>query len=209
MIRARDIRLIEADGSQAGVMPLEQALQRAQELELDLVEVAPNSNPPVCRIQDYKKFLYEQRKKLRDQRKKNKQQELKEIKMRPRIDDHDFEFKADLMKKFLKQGHKCKLTIQFRGRENQYREIGREIAERVTEYIEGTGQPETRLSTIGQFMNQIFAPTKEIMALVQKDRSKKPAQVDHRHKHDIKAEQQDETNDAHDDEDENSGTEEE
>lgn len=152
--------MISENGEQVGIIPLQEAQEKADNLGLDLVEVAPDAKPPVCRIQDHKKLMYEQRKRQKDSRKKQKQLEVKEIKMRVRIDPHDFQTKVNHMIGFLKQGHKCKLTIQFFGREMEHKDLGRKIIEQTTEKVSEVGEPEGRVNSMGRMMNLIYAPSK-------------------------------------------------
>ena len=163
----------------------------AEENGCDLVEVAPDADPPVCRIQDYKKYLYEQRKKQRDSRKKQKHQELKEVKMRPNIDDHDFEMKINRMINFMQHGNKCKVTLQFFGRQIQFRDRGYEIFKKITAMVEEFGTPDSAPSAQGRFMIVIYSPTAAALKEMKKlqKAGEKQKVVDHRHKHDIKHEQ--------------------
>lgn len=123
-IRAREVRVIDENGEQLGILPLDQARRAAEERGLDLIEVAPTANPPVCRIMDYGKFRYEQRKKQKDAQKKSKQAEIKMLRCRPNTDDHDIEFKLRNARKFLTKGHKVRFTVIFRGPELRHKEIG-------------------------------------------------------------------------------------
>ena len=123
--------MIAPDGSQLGILPTEQALQQAYSQNLDLVEVAPEARPPVCRIMDFGKYRYEQAKKAREAKKKQTVIELKEIKLRPKTEEHDFQFKARHAERFLKEGNKAKITMMFRGREIAYTDIGRKIMENI------------------------------------------------------------------------------
>jgi translation initiation factor IF-3 len=123
-IRAREVRVIDANGDQLGILPLEEARRAAEQRELDLIEVAPTANPPVCRIMDYGKFRYEQRKKQKDAQKKSKQAEIKMLRCRPNTDDHDIDFKMRNARKFLTRGHKVRFTVIFRGPELRHKEIG-------------------------------------------------------------------------------------
>jgi translation initiation factor IF-3 len=146
-IRAREVRLISSEGTQLGILPIQEALRVAKEEGLDLVEVAPNSEPPVCRIMDYGKFKYEASKKLQEARKKSRVVQLKEIKLRPQTDDHDLEFKIKNLKKFLEKKNRVKVTVTFRGREMAYMESGVEILQRVAKEVEDAGaveQPPTQ-----------------------------------------------------------------
>ncbi|MBM4289916.1 MAG: translation initiation factor IF-3, partial [Deltaproteobacteria bacterium] len=124
MIRAAEVRLIGADGEQVGIMPLAEALNRAAEANLDLVEVAPQANPPVCRIMDYGKFKYLQSKKVQEARKKQTVIQVKEVKFRPKIEDHDIAFKIKNIRRFLAQKDKTKISLIFRGREIAHPQIG-------------------------------------------------------------------------------------
>ncbi len=130
-IRSREVRLIDADGEQKGVVPLQEAKAAAAEAGLDLVEVSPNAVPPVCKILDYGKYIYEQKKKIRDAKKNQTQIKLKEIRMQPKIEKHDLEFKTKHVTEFLEEGNKVKVTIRFRGREMAHTELGRDVLMRV------------------------------------------------------------------------------
>lgn len=149
-IRARDVRLIDSSGEQLGVMPLKEALRIASEKGMDLVEVAPNAKPVVCRIMDYGKFKYEQAKREKEARKRQKVVEIKEIKMRPNIEEHDFEVKAKNAERFLKEGNKVKVTIMFRGREIVHAELAKNLLKRLAErvgefgFVERDGKVEGR-----------------------------------------------------------------
>ena len=132
-IRARQVRVVDEEGEQLGILDPRDAIREAESRELDLVEVAPNANPPVCRIMDYGKYKYEQKRRQRDSRKNQHTVSLKEIKYRPKIDDHDFDYKTNHVKEFLKEGNKVKVTIMFRGREMAHPEFGREIIGKVLE----------------------------------------------------------------------------
>jgi translation initiation factor IF-3 len=123
-IRAREVRVIDANGDQLGILSLDDARRAAEQRELDLIEVAPNATPPVCRIMDYGKFRYEQRKKQKDAQKKSKQAEIKMLRCRPNTDDHDIDFKMRNARKFLIKGHKVRFTVIFRGPELRHKEIG-------------------------------------------------------------------------------------
>lgn len=144
-IRAREVRVVNADGEQLGIMPLREALQLAAEQDLDLVEVAPLAKPPVCRIMNYGKYRYEQSRREREARKKQKIIEIKEIRMTPKIEDHDFEVKAKAAKKFLQDGDKVKVMVRFRGREIVHAELGRvrmmQLYEAVREYANLEREP--------------------------------------------------------------------
>jgi len=137
MIRAREVRVIAADGDQLGVMLVREAIQKAEEMGLDLVEVAPNAVPPVCRIMDFGKYKYELNKKANESKKNQTVIEVKEIKLRPRTDDHDIDFKTNNIKRFLAEGDKVKVTVMFRGREMAHPELGRAALDRIITELQG------------------------------------------------------------------------
>jgi translation initiation factor IF-3 len=146
-IQSKTIRLISADGKQVGIVPLHEALNVSREVGLDLVEVAPNSDPPVCRVMDYGKFRYQAQKKAQEARKKSKGGQLKEIKLRPHTEEHDLSFKLKNLKKFLEKKNKVKVTVFFRGREMAFTEAGVEMLNHVAESVGDMGtveQPPTR-----------------------------------------------------------------
>jgi translation initiation factor IF-3 len=146
-IHAQTVRLIAVDGTQLGILALRDALSAAREEGLDLVEVAPNSDPPVCRIMDYGKYKYQASKKQQEGKKKSKAFQVKEIRLRPRTEDHDLSFKIKNLKKFLEKKDRVKVTVLFRGREMAYLDAGVELLQRVAEEVEEQGtveQPPTR-----------------------------------------------------------------
>jgi translation initiation factor IF-3 len=130
-IRVREVHLIDKDGHNRGNVPIAEALQLAQEAGMDLVEISPNANPPVCKLLDYGKYKYQEQKKAAEARKKQKVVEVKEIKFRPMIDDHDYEVKMRSMLRFFEEGDKVKVTLRFRGREMAHQELGTKLLERV------------------------------------------------------------------------------
>jgi translation initiation factor IF-3 len=130
-IESREVRLIDAEGENRGVVPTRQAIMMAEEAGLDLVEVSPDAKPPVAKILDYGKFKYQEQKKANEARKKQKVIEIKEIKMRPMIDDHDYDVKMKAVKRFFEEGDKVKVTLRFRGREMAHQELGRQLLDRV------------------------------------------------------------------------------
>jgi translation initiation factor IF-3 len=130
-IRVPQVRLIDQDGEMVGVMTAREALLRAYDLGMDLLEISPNAVPPVCKITDFGKFKYEQQKKANEARKKQKVVELKEIKVRPNIDDHDYDVKMRQMKQFIGEGDKVKVTLRFRGREMAHQDLGLKVLERI------------------------------------------------------------------------------
>ena len=157
-IRAREIRVIDPDGAQIGIMPPELAIQKAVELGLDLVEISPESRPPVCRIMDYGKFKYAQKKKVAEARKHQTHVTIKEIKFCPKIEEHDYEFKVEHIRQFLKEGHKAKITMMFRGREITHQDIARKIMDRVAEAIKEDGVIEQSPRLDGKNMTMVAAP---------------------------------------------------
>ena len=158
MIRASEIRLIGADGEQVGIMPLNDALNRAAEANLDLVEVAPQASPPVCRIMDYGKFKYMQSKKTQEARKKQTVIQVKEVKFRPKIEDHDVAFKVKNIRKFLAQKDKIKISLVFRGREIAHPQIGIDLLKRVAAELEDIGTVEQAPKIEGRNLTMIIAP---------------------------------------------------
>ena len=157
-IIAREVRLIGEKGEQLGVMPLFQARDVAKKHDLDLVEVAPTAVPPVCRLLDYGKYKYEQAKKERELKKNQKVVGLKEVRLRPKIEDHDFEAKARSASKLLKAGDKVKITVLFRGREITHPELGRRLLQRMSQTLEDVASPEKQPSLEGKRMNIILVP---------------------------------------------------
>jgi translation initiation factor IF-3 len=156
-IRAREVRLIRDDGDQ-GIMSVSQALELAKEADLDLVEVAPQAVPPVVKILNYGKFRFENEKKLRDSRKKQKVIKLKEIRMQPKIDDHDLNFKSKHIKDFLNDGNKVKVTIRFRGRELAHTELGFDVMKDVLSRIEGEYIMDKPPAMEGRNMSMVLSP---------------------------------------------------
>lgn len=154
------MRLIDESGQQVGVISLREALQMAEERGFDLVEVAPNAVPPVCRLMDYGKYRYEQTKKEREARKHQKQQELKELRLKPRTDEHDLEVKANQARKFLSNGDKVKFTVRFRGREMAHPDIGRQMLEKIAEDLRDIASLEQRPAMEGRSISMILAPAK-------------------------------------------------
>ena len=150
--------MIGAENEQLGIMPPQQALRIAEERGLDLVEVAPTANPPVCRIMDYGKYLYQLNKKLHEAKKHQKNIVVKEVKFRPNTDEHDYEFKKNHIIRFLKQGDKVKATVFFRGREIVHQSIGRALLDRLVEELAEIGAVEARPKMEGPNLIAIFAP---------------------------------------------------
>ena len=157
-IRTPQIRLINYTGEQVGVVDIEAALAMADEIGLDLVEIAPEANPPVCKIMDYGKFKYETQKKEAEARKKQKIIEIKEIKFRPNTDSNDYEVKMRSVFKFLEGGDKVKITLRFRGREMAHQELGRQLLERVAEDTKEAGKIENFPKMEGRQMVMLIGP---------------------------------------------------
>ncbi|HEX2700561.1 MAG TPA: translation initiation factor IF-3 [Acidimicrobiales bacterium] len=159
-IRAREVRLVDADGSQLGIKALPEALQIAREADLDLVEVAPMANPPVCRIMDYGKYKFDAAQRAKESRRKTTNVGIKEMKYRPKIGPGDFETKTRQVSKFLGQGHKVKITIMFRGREMSHQELGLKILHRVAEEVGAAAKIEAAPKVDGRNMIMVLAPDK-------------------------------------------------
>lgn len=157
-IREKEVRLIDADGTQLGIVASKDALKIAEEKELDLVMISPNAKPPVCKVMDFGKFIYEQSKKDKDARKKQKVVSLKEIRLSPTIEEHDIEIKAANAKKFLLAEDKVKVTVRFRGREADYSFIGHKILESFVAKIEDVCIVEKPAKLEGKNMIMILAP---------------------------------------------------
>ncbi len=157
-IRISPVRLIDSDGSQVGVVPLEEARQRALERDLDLVEVAPTARPPVCRIMDYGKFKYRENKKAREAKKKQHVIQMKELKLRSKIDEHDLQFKLRHARKFLEKHDKVKITMVFRGREVVHKDLGERILQRVYDEVSDLADREGEIKMEGRNMILILTP---------------------------------------------------
>ena len=157
-IRAREVRVIDDQNQQLGIMAPQAALKVAEERGLDLVEVAPTATPPVCRIMDYGKYLYQMNKKLHEAKKHQKNITVKEVKFRPNTDEHDYEFKKNHIIRFLKEGDKVKAAVFFRGREIVHQSIGRALLDRLVEELSDVGAIETRPKMEGPNLIAIFAP---------------------------------------------------
>jgi len=159
-ISATQVRVIGANGEQVGILPIDEALASASNLALDLVEVAPNSDPPVCRIMDYGKFVFEQNKKAQSARRKQKQIQVKEVKFRPGTEESDYQVKLRNLVKFLSQGDKTKVTLRFRGREMAHQELGAELLKRVRDDLAEYGTVEQFPLMEGRQMVMVIAPRK-------------------------------------------------
>jgi translation initiation factor IF-3 len=161
-IRAREIRVIGADGEQLGIMTPQDATRKAREQNFDLVEISPNAVPPVCRIMDYGKFLYEQEKKERAAKKNQKQIVLKEVKFSVNVDEHDYVTKRNHVLRFLSEGDKVKASLRFRGREMAHQNLGRNVLERLIKEVGEKGIVEFRPRMEGNTMHAILAPPKQM-----------------------------------------------
>ena len=157
-IDAAEVRVVDADGEMVGVLSTKEAIEMAFEVGLDLVEVSPNAAPPVCKILDYGKFKYEAQKKANEARKKQKVIEVKEIKMRPGIDEHDYQTKMKAVRKFLDNGDKVKMTIRFRGREMAHQDLGMKVLDRVRQEVDEQAKVEQFPKTEGRLMTMVIAP---------------------------------------------------
>ena len=159
-ILAPEVRVIDENGEQIGILPIEEALERAADAELDLVEISPNAEPPVCRIMDYGKFMFEQNKKQQSAKKKQKQVQVKEIKFRPGTDIGDYRVKLRNLIRFLQDGDRVKVTLRFRGREMAHQELGRELLERVKNDLAEYGTVEQFPKMEGRQMVMVLSPKK-------------------------------------------------
>ncbi|TKB57436.1 translation initiation factor IF-3 [Ferrimonas aestuarii] len=160
-IRLREVRLIGADGEQAGIVSGREALELAQEAGLDLVEISPNAEPPVCRIMDYGKFLYEQAKNQKEQRKKTKRIQVKEVKFRPGTDEGDYQVKLRNLTRFLEDGDKAKVTLRFRGREMAHQDLGIKLLNRIKDDLAELAQVEAFPKVEGRQAVMVLAPKKK------------------------------------------------
>ncbi|NBD31096.1 MAG: translation initiation factor IF-3 [Alphaproteobacteria bacterium] len=157
-IRAPEIRLIGPNGENVGVVSPDRAMTLAAEVGLDLVEISPNANPPVCKIMDFGKYKYEQQKRESEAKKKQKVIEVKEVKFRPNTDSHDYDVKMKNVTKFLEKGDKVKVTLRFRGREMAHQNLGRELLERVAEDVKELGKVENMPKMEGRQMVMMIGP---------------------------------------------------
>jgi translation initiation factor IF-3 len=173
------VRVIKEDGESAGIISIQEAMDIAEQAELDLVEVAPNADPPVCRVMDYGKFKYEKSKKAKEAKKKQHIVHLKEIKLHPKTDEHDYQFKMDHARKFIFKGDRVKATIVFRGREINHLEFGRKILERFTQDMSDIAQVEQDGKLEGRNMISIFVPdkakVKDVLRKMEKQRREEEA----------------------------------
>ena len=172
-IKAREVRVIGPEGEQLGVLPIEQALARAQELGMDLVEVSPMAKPPVCKIMDYGKFKYLEKKKQNEAKKKQVVVQLKEVKLRPRTEEHDYDVKLKKVREFLGEANKARITVMFRGREMSHKELGQKVLQRVIEDLRDVAVIEAAPRVEGRQMFMILAPNPKML---QAQRSRAQAQ---------------------------------
>jgi translation initiation factor IF-3 len=157
-IRVPEVRVIDADGTQLGVMSSHDAIRLALDKALDLVEVNPKADPPVCKVMDFGKYKYEQKKSANTARKNTKTVETKEVKVRPKTDEHDLDTKIRHLRRFLEEGNKAKITVRFRGREITHPEKGQEVLDEILQALEGTINVEVKPSLEGKQMSMIIAP---------------------------------------------------
>ena len=160
-IRCKEVRLVGVDGEPIGVVPIEEALDRALKAGVDLVEISPNAEPPVCRIMDFGKFLYEKSKSQKEQKKKQKQVQIKEIKFRPGTDEGDYQVKLRNLIRFLEDGDKAKVTLRFRGREMAHQDLGLNVLERVKSDLEELAVVESFPKVEGRQAVMMLAPKKK------------------------------------------------
>lgn len=160
LIHAREVRVIGAEGEQLGILQRNEAIAMAREIGCDLVEVSSNATPPVCRIMDYGKFKYEQQKKKQDAKKRQAVVQVKEIKVRPKTDEHDYETKLKHIRSFLEDGDRCKVTVFFRGREIVHKDRGIEILERIVKDLEDVGKVEQKPRAEGRTLQMLVVPKK-------------------------------------------------
>lgn len=171
--------MIGPDGDQLGIMVTKDALKMAEDQGLDLVEISPDARPPVCRILDYGKYLYDESKNAKKAKKRQTNTQLKEMRYRPKIDEHDINFKTEKLREFLSDGHKVRAYVEFRGREMTHTEFGYRILERIKEMLADVGQPEPSVRMEGRHMSLIINPKKGVAAAKPKsdDRpAEKPAE---------------------------------
>ena len=157
-IRALDVQVIGSDGNNLGVMPIKKAIEQAKQEELDLIEISPNTNPPVCKIMDMGKYKYDAQKKANKAKKKQKKIELKEIKLRPVTEVHDYTFKIKNAQKFIAKGDKVKFTIRFKGRELQHSSLGNELMDKIKQDMETVGRVELQPKFDGKQMIMVIQP---------------------------------------------------
>jgi len=175
-IRISQVRVIGADGAQLGVMAPTDALRLAKEQGLDLVEVAPQTTPPVCRIMDFNKFRYDEQRSEREGKKKHHVAKLKEVKFKPRIEEHDYQVKLGMLKRFLMRGDQAKVTMVYRGRELAHTELGRRILDRLIEDLKPISKVERTPMLDGRFMTMVFGSDREKVKQLERAESRQRAQ---------------------------------
>jgi len=157
-IRVREVRLIDQEGKQLGIKPIDEALSISRAVSLDLVEVSPTAAPPVCRVMDFGKYKYELNKKSKENKKKQRTVVTKEIKIRPKIDDHDFDTKAKAVRTFLEEGHRVKVIVMFKGREAAYQSFGIKLLDKLSQTISEVATVEKNCSSEGRNLVSMYAP---------------------------------------------------
>ncbi len=172
-IRVAEVRLIDAQGNQAGIVPVADAIAKAKAVTLDLVEVAPLSKPPVCRIMDYNKHRYDEQRKERQTRRKQHVTRLKEVKFKPHIEEHDYTVKMNRLKRFLMRGDQTKVTMTYRGREMAHTEVGRKVLERVIVDLKGICKVDRKPSLEGRMMTMILNPDREGIKKIERDEARR------------------------------------
>jgi translation initiation factor IF-3 len=176
-ISASEVRLIGADGKMLGVVKIADALRKAEESELDLVEISPTAEPPVCRIMDFSKYYYQKEKKVKEARKKQHDVEIKEIKFGPNTEEHDFNFKKNNATKFLKQHNKVKFTVRFRGRQMAHKELGYDVLERLKKDLSYLADPDADPVSDRNLLSIIMTPKKDIDRILEKLNKEKETPV--------------------------------
>ncbi|MBI3011515.1 MAG: translation initiation factor IF-3 [Candidatus Omnitrophica bacterium] len=177
-IRVAQVRVIGEDGAQLGVMAPADALKLARERGLDLVEVAPQTTPPVCRILDFNKFRYEEQRREREAKKKHHVAKLKEVKFKPRIERHDYQIKLAMLKRFLMRGDQAKVTMVYRGRELTHTELGRRILDRLVEDLRSVSKVERTPQLEGRFMTMVFGPDREKVKQLERQAARQKAMAE-------------------------------
>ena len=171
-IRIAQVRVIAEDGAQLGVMTPTDALRIAKEKGLDLVEVAPQVNPPVCRIMDFNKFRYEEDRREREAKKKHHVAKLKEVKFKPHIEEHDYQVKLNMLKRFLMRGDQAKVTMVYRGRELAHTSLGRKILDRLTDDLKAISKVERTPMLDGRFMTMVIGPDRDKIKAIERQQAR-------------------------------------
>jgi len=167
-VTANEVRLISEDGKMLGVVKIKEALRKAEEADLDLVEISPTAEPPVCRIMDFSKYYYQKEKKVKEARKKKHEVEIKEIKFGPNTEEHDYNFKKNNAIKFLKQHNKVKFTVRFRGRQMAHKELGYDVLERLKMELQHMADPDADPVSERNLLSMIMTPKKDIEKIMEK-----------------------------------------